>query len=158
MKHYAEVWGKWWCEAKSQQTFAADDFGEALKPDNKLTGDQIRKAARSFKLQTARPCGLHPRHFGMLSEELTDVIARQWSVWEEYGCWPTQEQGLAVTLIPKADGGLRPIALVRATYRVCARIRVDAIKDWLSAIDSEVINNSAGKRCFMCSMENFGEI
>ena len=54
--------------------------------------DEIRKSGRSFKTRTSCPRGLHPKHFGMLSDRLLKVIARQWTLWERYGQVPMAER------------------------------------------------------------------
>ena len=108
--------------------------------------EDIRRAALSFKARTSRPCGLHPKHLGMVSNELLGLIARQWTIWERYGQVPRQERQLIVTLINKPDGGLRPIALFRAAYRVLARVNVKKLQDWAAKLDCCASNTVAGRQ------------
>ena len=108
--------------------------------------EEIRSSGRSFKARTPCPCGLHPKHFGMLSDRLLGVIARQWTLWERYGQVPKAERQLIVTLIPKPDGGLRPIALFRGAYRVLARVNVGRLQDWAAKLDCCSINTVSGRQ------------
>jgi hypothetical protein len=59
---------------------------------------------------------------------------------------PRAERQLNVTLIPKPDGGLRPIALFRGAYRVLARVNVKSLQDWASRLDCCSINTVAGRQ------------
>ena len=92
-----------------------EDVSQDVWPDDTEVPDMqmedIRRAAWSFKARASCPCGLHPKHLGMVSNEVLGLIARQWTIWERYGQVPRKERLLIVTLINKPDGGLRPIVL-----------------------------------------------
>ena len=51
----------------------------------------------------------HIRGLGWLSAELLSAFVGFFATIEGLGLWPAQLQGILVPLIPKADGGRRPI-------------------------------------------------
>ena len=52
---------------------------------------------------------------------------------------------MVIALIPKADGGRRPIGLFPAAIRVWMRARASALRRWESENDRGCIYGSAGK-------------
>lgn len=135
----------WWSATPEGEEVSQDIWPDDVEvPDVCL--DEVRSAAGVFKSRTSCPCGLHPRHFGMLSDGLTRLIARQWTLWERYGQVPRAKRQLVVTLTPKPDGGLRPIALFRGAYWVLARVNVKRLQDWASRLDCCAINTVAGRQ------------
>lgn len=143
--HYTKEWGHWW-QAKP----GGAEVSQEIWPDDtkvpKMQAAAIRKASASFKNRKSCPCGLHPRHLAMLSDELLEAVARQWTFWERYGQVPRQERQLTIALTDKPDGGLRPIALFRAAYRMMARVNVARLQDWAAQLDCCAINSVAGRQ------------
>ena len=77
------------------------------------------KAARTYKERTGLGCDdFRPRWLGWLSTELLSALAGLLMAIEGIGLWPAQLQGILVPLLPKADGGRRPIGLLAALVRV----------------------------------------
>ncbi len=50
-----------------------------------------------------------------------------------------------MALIPKSDGGLRPIALFRTAYRIYAKAHARRVRDWASRLPDAQCNNSKGR-------------
>jgi hypothetical protein len=70
-----------------------------------------------FPSGTSAPDGLPARARAALSDPCFEALASQFVMWHRHG-WPAAEQEVITVLIPKRDGGLRPIALFRTLYRV----------------------------------------
>ncbi len=65
---------------------------------------------------------------------LPDSVLYQWIalllLCERVGVWPKQTGVVVVVLLPKPDGGFRPIGLMPWLPRVWARARRDMAKQW----------------------------
>ena len=48
-------------------------------------------------------------------------------------------------LIPKQEGGLRPIALFRSLYRVYARARCIRVREWAASVEQPRVNNAKNR-------------
>ena len=61
--------------------------------------------------------------------------------------FPTTAAGrsLSVILIGKPDGGIRPIALYRAAYRVLSRIKLNRLQRWVVTITGPQIHTIKGR-------------
>ena len=66
-------------------------------------------------------------------------------LFEINGQWPSDEQAVIVALIPKSDGGLRPIALFRTAYRIYAKAHARKVRDWAALLPDAQCNNSKGR-------------
>ena len=49
---------------------------------------------------------------------------------EAVGCWQTAIGVVMVVLIPKSDGGRRPIGLFPTLIRLWMRVRLDVVRVW----------------------------
>ena len=81
---------------------------------------------------------------GISSAAAEGLSAMMWA-FEATAWWPAGEQEVLTALIPKADGGLRPIALFRTIYRVYAKIRAKQVRGWASTHQGYQFNNSKGR-------------
>ena len=96
-----------------------------------VTAQCLRKAARSFKAQTAVGVdGVPPRTVEMLSDELLGVLANLLNSIEESGLWPQSYAVSVLHLIPKPSGGRRPIGLLPTLIRLWEKTRKEAIREW----------------------------
>ncbi len=66
-------------------------------------------------------------------------------IFEASATWPEAEQEVITTLIPKEDGGLRPIALFRTAYRVYAKYRAGEVKTWAKHHSGYQCNTAQGR-------------
>ena len=132
-----EAWRKVWL--KFEDVACAPWRGVQLlncEPLPAITGDCIAKVARTYKERTGLGCDdFHPRWFGWLSPELLSAFAVLLTAIEGIGLWPAQLQGILVPLIPKADGGRRPIGLLAALVRVWERIRKPVVATWRRTVE-----------------------
>ncbi len=91
IQHYAQEWSQWWdAKEKEQQSDQGLWPEDTEVPD--MDPEDIRAAGAGFENVTVCPCGLHPRHFAILSGGLLKVIARQLSFGEKYGRVARQER------------------------------------------------------------------
>ena len=61
------------------------------------------------------------------------------------GEWPQFTQLVMTVLIPKSDGGLRPIGLFPTTYRIWMRCRRPTIKEWRKKHSRDYRYGGAGR-------------
>ena len=103
-----------------------------MLPD--LTPDEIRAACRTFKDGTSATFdGFHVKHFGLLSEQALEALCLLLKACECIGAMPTVVQAVAITLIPKAKGGYRPIGIFPAIERLWAKARLQVVQQWQEA-------------------------
>ena len=96
------VWKKWW--KVDAPTPIKEDYvtpGDRLP---RLTPEQIRRAAASFKTKTTFVCGWHPRHLALLSPRALECLAILWQDAEDFGDFGPDETTALIALIDKADG------------------------------------------------------
>ena len=65
-----------------------------------------------------------------LSNEGIEALAKVLTAIERTGTWPHFTQLVMTVLIPKSDGGLRPIGLFPTLHRVWMRCRRPTVKEW----------------------------
>jgi hypothetical protein len=118
LQDYANQWAKWWKEADHSPPCELPFDPEVPV----ITADQIRSATTHFRATTSAPDGLPPRSIALLYDQCTQALAEIFRIFEQHG-WSTSERIVLTVLIPKKDGGLRPIALFRSLYRVYSKAR-----------------------------------
>ena len=87
----------------------------------------------------------HTKKFGELTNHSTSEIDSMFEIFEASATWPEAEQEVITTLIPKEDGGLRPIALFRTAYRVYAKYRSGEVKTWAQHHSGYQCNTAHGR-------------
>ena len=104
----------------------------------------IRKVAPTYRLRTGlgTDC-FNPRWLGWLSDVTLDGFAKLLMAIEAPGVWPTLVQQIVIALIPKADGGRRPIGLLAMLVRVWERVRRPIVQSWRRSVERDY--NWAGK-------------
>ena len=128
--HLAGTWGKEWGVGTSQPSICWPDFAEQpCLPD--LSCQLVRKACATF------PCGsglgwdkFHPRSLVRLSDAALLALIRLFILAELLGQWPSLIGIVIVCLVPKADGGRRPIGLLPSLIRLWMRLRLDIVRVW----------------------------
>ena len=92
---------------------------------------EFRGAASKFKVWTGMGTdALPPRVWGWLSDQLIEKVIDVLEAVEGIGRWPHQLEEALVHMIPKGDGGKRPIGLVTSLPRVWARVRKQQVMAW----------------------------
>ena len=105
--------------------------------------EQVRDAAKRIKEKTAFGVDdLHPRLWASFSDELLELMIEVCTAIERHGTVPRQARRNLVCLIPKAAGGVRPIALLASFLRVWARVRRPIARQWEKEHDRECFQNN----------------
>jgi hypothetical protein len=137
---YASQWAHWWQE-KQEAPVCDIPFDPSTPP---VTGPQLREASAHFKASTSAPDGLPPRSLALTSDQCLTALATLLRLFEQFG-WPQSECLVLTVLIPKKNGGLRPIALFRSLYRGYSKVRANEARSWAARPGkSSLCNNSSG--------------
>ena len=90
--------------------------GPQLPP---ITAADLEKAARTFSPDTGIGCdGFPPRALADLSTPLRECVAQFLNYVDTVGYWPEAVATALIPLIPKTDGGRRPIGVLPTIVRV----------------------------------------
>ena len=97
-----------------------------------ISAQDVAEAAQTFKPDTSIGCdSFSPRSLANLSSQLRQCIADFLNAAEQQGRWPTEIATSIIHLIPKTDGGRRPIGVLPTIVRVWERTRKPLVQDWL---------------------------
>ena len=108
---------------------AVDHFPADLDELPPLDAFSMRAAALSFPADTGLGAdNIAPRALARLSDSALEALARL-----EAGSWCQVLSLVLIVLLPKTDGGLRPIGLFPTVIRVWMRARVAAARAWEAA-------------------------
>jgi hypothetical protein len=125
----SDIWG---CKRTRAPRFRASQ--QAMDELPPVTVEELRSAIHTFPRHTAHTWdGLHPRHFGLLSNLQLEVVIALMYLIEQTGELPTCLQGVVATLIPKLKGeeeSFRSIGMMPGLYRLWARVRAPIVKRW----------------------------
>ncbi len=112
----------------------------------RLTPPELRATARTF-LRDAGVGGdyVAPKAVERLSDEVLARLCDLLYAFEERGQWPARFQLVLAVLLPKADGGRRPIGLFSTIVRVWMRARAHYARAWEAAHDKQCMYGGAGK-------------
>ena len=134
----ARKWGHIWLKFAGRARTPWRDYGSdllnkfpwltVLEP---IRGRDLAVHGKTFRETTGIGSDdFHPRWFGWLPTELLDNFAKLLNNAERHGVWPEQLYSILVCLIPKAEGGVRPIGLLTSLVRVWSRIRKVEVQRW----------------------------
>ena len=99
----------------------------------KLMAPALTQAAMTFPIGTGLEWGgVHPRVICRLSESTLEWLAKVLYHCEITGEWPEAVDIVIIALLPKSDGGLRPIGLVPFLVRICCRAGKVVATQWES--------------------------
>ena len=111
-----------------------------------LDAQAIKDAALSFPANTGVGAdNTAPRAVAALPVAIRQRLADLLNECERVGTWPSRWQIVLICLLPKADGGRRPIGLFPSVIRIWMRARASALRRWESEQDHPAIFGSAGK-------------
>ena len=138
---------KWSIEWDEQGSYPVMQWPSDLGPlPPPLQLDLFRRSLASFPVGTGLSWdGLHPRALNRLSDEMIWALIRILTLCEWFGRWPAALALIMVVLIPKDDGGLRPIGLLPAIPRIWMRARREATRLWEAANERSYIYAGAAK-------------
>ena len=132
------------CEANDQATAWVAQWGaeldliqEVVWPSDlgtlpsKLMAHAIKQAALTFRVGTGLGWdGIHPRAILRISDDSLEWLVEVIRHCEMNGEWPLEVAIVIIALLPKPDGGLRPIGLPPFLPRLCCRPRKNVTEEW----------------------------
>ena len=77
---------------------------------------------------------IQPRALLRLSDEALDALCRLLMAIELHGEWPEAIRDILIVLLPKSDGGRRPIGLLPTVVRVWMRARGPVVRAWRASL------------------------
>ena len=127
-----EDWRKIWHRLGDQPTAPWRSHKSAGPKRPRITADEVARASRSFPTDTSMGCdSFPPSAIASMSEELRGCIADFLNLAEKEGAWPEKATAALMHLIPKTDGGRRPIGVLPSIVRIWERVRKPVIQAWL---------------------------
>ena len=94
----------------------------------------MRRAAASFPADTGLGVdNFSPRALLRLPDDALQELAHLLAAAEHLGSWPDALHLVLIVLLPKVDGGHRPIGLFPSVVRVWMRARSDLARTWEEA-------------------------
>ena len=76
---------------------------------------------------------MHPRAIARCSDLVVSYILTLFALAELSGAWQSTIGVILIVLIPKSDGGRRPIGLFPTLIRVWMRVRLDIAQEWVAS-------------------------
>ncbi|MCP3879746.1 MAG: hypothetical protein GY701_15350, partial [Sulfitobacter sp.] len=92
---------------------------------------ELKDAIATFPVGTAVGTDrIHPRAFLRLPDELLHALLALFALCEYIGCWPLAMGFVLTVLLPKPDGGRRPIGILPTFARIWYRLRGPIVRAW----------------------------
>ena len=142
MELAANTWAELWKEgaARFQPPDGVIDSG--LPP---ITAESIRSAAATFPPGTGLGAdNMAPRALTALPDWQLQILADVLNEAEKTGTWPSRWNLVVIVLLPKPDGGRRPIGLFPCVVRVWMRVRAAELRRWEADNARSSLYGSAG--------------
>ena len=94
----------------------------------------------SFPIDTGLGAdNISPRAIARLSDQAITSLIKILHLTEKEGRWPAELNLVMIVLLPKPDGGSRPIGLFPTLVRVWMRARSDLARSWEAANDNKAL-------------------
>ena len=131
IEHEAGGWAALWAEGRGYHL----DIDTLLSPPPEpLQVAILKESAMSFPIGTGLGGdNVSPRAITRLTDALIWALCLLLAAIERTGYWPTAVQLVLIVLLPKSDGGLRPIGLFPTLIRVWMKARVQINRTWEAA-------------------------
>jgi len=127
----ADEWGSLWEECSDYRAPCIDVSNSTIAD---MLPWAIRNAAAPFPVNTGLGSdNISPRAILRLSEPGLVALAALFLAFEKLGSWCSSLDLVLIVLLPKSDGGLRPIGLFPTIIRLWMRSRVCVVRAWESA-------------------------
>ena len=128
VEHEADAWADQWLEGGHYP----DCFtGVELPPPLPLVNMEVRRAANAFPIGSGvGGDNIAPRAIARLSDRLLEWLCLILMAAEVLGDWPAAWRLVMIVLIPKPDGGRRPIGLFPTPIRIWMRARAAVARQW----------------------------
>ena len=131
----AASWAKQWladepglADNRQQMLTWREHMGPILA---RMTLPGLKQALATFAADTGLGWdAVHPRALLRLPDSSLLALLRILFVCECRGAWPSFVSMVLIVLIPKSDGGRRPIGLLPLFPRIWMRLRHDVIQQW----------------------------
>ncbi len=123
-----DKWDKYW--NPHEEMGSELDWGHVDELE-RPTALQFRRAARSFPRTTGVGVeGITPADFDALDDYGIEACIDVMMSCEAAGYIPRAIALILVRMIPKKDGGRRPIGLLPSLYRIWAKVRGNEVRNW----------------------------
>ena len=130
-REWAVVWERFEGVAGAPWRECPDHIVARFAPLPPLIAQMLRACASTFKKHTGvGGDSIHPRTFGWLTDEALSGVADLLSAVESTGLWPRQIAIILIALIPKPEGGKRPVGILRGLVRLWERVRRPIVELW----------------------------
>ena len=137
----ANLWAKRWDEGKEYEV----SFPNDLPVPSELVAQELSWAASTFPAHTGvGQDNASPRAYNRLTFRALSALARLLLLFEAMENWPAVLSLVLVVLIPKSDGGKRPIGLFPSPIRLWWRVRSNVARKWEAAQARPSLFGSAG--------------
>ena len=148
----ASKWGAIWQVGDEEAQEAPRPWLAPLPPEEEpllaLREQRVefRSVCRAFKARTGLGVDrVHPHLWGRTSDEGVDTVLGFLDLVEDSLLWPSQLMWLFYHLIPKVDGGDRPIGVLAAIVRAWEGLRMPVMNQWLRSIERDYDWAAAGR-------------
>ena len=142
----ADRWGREWAAGSPLPSLPwpeAPALHAELRP---LTVPTLRAAARTFRSEVGLGWDqLHPMAVLRCPDGALAAMGRLLGLAERCGLWPSSLQAVLICLLPKPQGGWRPIGLLPSIVRWWMRARLDEVRQWQSRHERPYFFASNGK-------------
>ena len=123
----SKQWSKEWACGQTAKDFQWPDI-ELLKT---ITRQEMMEALRIFPAETGLGWdAIHPRALTRISDDLFDELLSILATCELTGTWPKAVGMNIICMLPKPDGGYRPIGLLPTLPRVWMKARRRLTQEW----------------------------
>ena len=140
----AEAWAQVWREG--QEEFKVEwpaDLGTPL-PDVAIS--TFREACGTFRNSVGLGWDkMHPKAIARCSDAAISCLIHLLALAERRGKWPSIVGIILIVLLPKSDGGRRPIGLFPTLIRVWMRIRLTVAQQWVEDHERQSLYAGPGK-------------
>jgi hypothetical protein len=117
---------------KENIVWPVDPNSQSALPD--FLTDAVRRAAHTFPARTGLGWDkLHPRVVCRRGDDAILALIRIFILCELLGDWPSAIGVVIICLLPKPDGGRRPIGLLPSVIRWWMRARLQVAQQWQAA-------------------------
>ena len=112
----------------------------------RLSASELRAAGRTFKKFTSVIDGGSPRQFSYLTDLALECLGWLYWLWEAFGCTHDSVASLLFRMLPKPDGGRRPILHFRSGFRLWSRWAQRRVRNWARVhLTDACLNNGQGR-------------
>ena len=136
----AVVWGDRWNRLRRPDGAALHrllgelDITAAQAPSLRLEGHALLRRAKATARKAPGCDGWAGRHWRLLSEDFFDLLAAVWNAVLGGAPIPQAWTQVRICLIPKGDGGSRPLAIASLAWRLGAACLVQQLGEWIRQV------------------------